>query len=121
MRRALLLALLPLAACFPRAAITDSERERISHELDGQQRYLRVAAYAGPLWGDRSRVFVSELPRTRNQKVMRRVIRGVLTGMPLGDLSSLANPESIESLRSGIVFASEASSEPAPGPAAIPG
>lgn len=63
MRRALLvLALLPLAACFPRAAITDTERERISHELDGQQRYLRVAAYAGPLWGDRSRVFVSELP-----------------------------------------------------------
>lgn len=64
MRRALLLviALMPLSACFPRTAIPDSERERISHEVAGQQRYLRVAAYAGPLWGDRSRVFVSELP-----------------------------------------------------------
>lgn len=45
-------------------------------------------------------VFVSELPRTRNQKMMRRVIRAILTGMPLGDLSSLANPESIDALRS---------------------
>ncbi len=64
MRRALILTalLLPLSACFPRAAVPDTERERVSRELAGQQRYLRVAAYAGPLWGDRGKVFVSELP-----------------------------------------------------------
>ena len=54
--------LLPLSACFPRAAIPDAERERLSREVAGQQRYLRVAAYAGPLWGDAAKVFVSELP-----------------------------------------------------------
>ncbi|CAN7708582.1 MULTISPECIES: AMP-binding protein [unclassified Variovorax] len=42
---------------------------------------------------------VPDLPRTRNGKVMRRVIRRVLTGQPPGDLSSLANPEALAALR----------------------
>ncbi|ACG72603.1 conserved hypothetical protein [Anaeromyxobacter sp. K] len=64
MRRALsiTLALLALAACAPRATIPDAERERISRALDGAQRYLRVAAYAGPLWGDTGKVFLSDAP-----------------------------------------------------------
>jgi len=43
--------------------------------------------------------FVSDLPRTRNQKIMRRVVRAILTGAAPGDLSSLANPESLEEIR----------------------
>jgi hypothetical protein len=64
MRRALLLALavLPLAACFPRAAIPDAERERVTGALAGRQRYLRVAAYAGPLWGDTTKVLLTDQP-----------------------------------------------------------
>ncbi len=61
MRRALAtLALATLAACAPRAVIPDAERERVTRELQGERRWLRVAAYAGPLWGDRSRVFVTD-------------------------------------------------------------
>lgn len=45
-------------------------------------------------------VFTSDLPKTRNMKIMRRVIRAALLGQPLGDLSSLVNPESIEALAS---------------------
>ena len=44
-------------------------------------------------------VFVSQLPRTRNQKIMRRLVRAVFTGDAPGDLSSLANPEALEELR----------------------
>lgn len=44
-------------------------------------------------------LFVSDLPRNRTMKVMRRVIRNVLAGESLGDLSSLANPGAIEELR----------------------
>ncbi|MFN0317883.1 MAG: AMP-binding enzyme, partial [Burkholderiales bacterium] len=44
-------------------------------------------------------MFVSDLPRTRNQKIMRRVVRSILTGTPVGDLSSLANPESLGEIR----------------------
>jgi len=37
-------------------------------------------------------VFVPDLPKTRNMKVMRRVVRAVLDGQAPGDLSSLVNP-----------------------------
>jgi acetyl-CoA synthetase len=43
-------------------------------------------------------VFVSELPKTRNQKIMRRVVRSLAMGQPVGDLSSLSNPETVEDL-----------------------
>jgi acetyl-CoA synthetase len=39
--------------------------------------------------------FVGDLPKTRNAKVMRRVIRTVYLGEPPGDLTSLENPQAI--------------------------
>ncbi|MGE3876502.1 MAG: AMP-binding protein [Parvibaculaceae bacterium] len=44
-------------------------------------------------------VFVSDLPRTRNQKIMRRVVRSLATQQAAGDLTSLSNPEVIDELR----------------------
>ena len=44
-------------------------------------------------------IFVSDLPKTRNMKVLRRVIRSVLTQQQPGDLSSLVNPEAVEELQ----------------------
>jgi len=44
-------------------------------------------------------VFVDDLPRTRNLKVMRRVLRAVFENRHPGDLSALANPETVERLR----------------------
>ena len=44
-------------------------------------------------------VLVSDLPKTRNMKVMRRVVRAVYQGSPPGDLSSLVNPEAVDELR----------------------
>jgi acetyl-CoA synthetase len=41
---------------------------------------------------------VTQLPKTRTAKVMRRVIRGVYTGTPTGDLSSLDNPAALEEI-----------------------
>lgn len=47
-------------------------------------------------------VFVPDLPKTRNAKVMRRVLRAAHLGLPFGDLSSLENPQSLEAIpRSG--------------------
>jgi len=43
-------------------------------------------------------LFVSDLPKTRNMKVMRRLVRAVLTGEPPGDQSSLVNPEAMQEL-----------------------
>jgi len=44
--------------------------------------------------------FVSQLPKTRNAKILRRVIRGAYLGkQDLGDLSSLENPAAVEEIR----------------------
>ena len=44
-------------------------------------------------------VFVGDLPKTRNAKVMRRVIRSAYLGEALGDLSSLENPEALDGIK----------------------
>ena len=43
--------------------------------------------------------FVSALPKTRNAKVMRRVIRAAYLGKDPGDLSALENPGAVEEIR----------------------
>lgn len=43
--------------------------------------------------------FVSALPKTRNAKVMRRVIRAAYLGEDPGDLSALENPAAVEQIR----------------------
>ena len=43
-------------------------------------------------------VFVTDLPKTRTMKVMRRLVRASYLGEPTGDTSSLVNPEAVEEL-----------------------
>jgi acetyl-CoA synthetase len=43
--------------------------------------------------------FVADLPKTRNAKIMRRVIRSAYLGDPPGDLSALENPQSVAAIR----------------------
>ncbi|HEY6101521.1 MAG TPA: hypothetical protein VIW03_18935 [Anaeromyxobacter sp.] len=67
---ALTAALLPLVACAPRAVIPDSERERVHHQLAGEQRWLRAASYAAPLWGDHTRVLLADQPLSELELVL---------------------------------------------------
>ncbi len=60
-----------------------------------------VAAELGKPLRPKAVVFVSDLPKTRNAKVMRRVIRSAWLGEDPGDTSSLVNPEIIRELREG--------------------
>jgi acetyl-CoA synthetase len=46
----------------------------------------------------RAILFVSDLPKTRNMKVMRRVVRAAYLGEPPGDLSSLVNPDAVKEI-----------------------
>ncbi|HEX8907853.1 MAG TPA: hypothetical protein VF805_01545 [Anaeromyxobacteraceae bacterium] len=62
MRRALVAALLLAAtACYPRASVPDSERQK-SRELEGQRRFAKVALYVGPFFGDGTRLLASDQP-----------------------------------------------------------
>jgi acetyl-CoA synthetase len=42
--------------------------------------------------------FVGDLPRTRNAKILRRVVKSVYTGTDPGDLSSLENPSALAAI-----------------------
>ena len=42
---------------------------------------------------------VQDLPRTRSQKIMRRVIKALTLGKEPGDLSSLENPDALSEIQ----------------------
>ena len=42
--------------------------------------------------------FVKDVPKTRSGKIMRRVIRAKAIGEPVGDISTLADPEAVEEI-----------------------
>ncbi|GAI62402.1 unnamed protein product, partial [marine sediment metagenome] len=44
-------------------------------------------------------LFVNGLPKTRNAKVMRRMVRAAYLGLDPGDTSSLVNPEVVEEIK----------------------
>ncbi|OGO26784.1 MAG: AMP-dependent synthetase [Chloroflexi bacterium RBG_16_52_11] len=67
-------------------------------ELREELRQMVVNALGKPLAPKEIR-FVSDLPKTRNAKVMRRMIRAAYLNQDPGDTSSLVNPESVEEIR----------------------
>ncbi|HEY5895446.1 MAG TPA: AMP-binding protein [Chthoniobacterales bacterium] len=60
---------------------------------------LGVASALGKPLLPRAVHFVRDLPRTRNAKIMRRVIRAAFLGLDPGDVSSLENPSAVEDIR----------------------
>lgn len=65
--------------------------------VDAQLREAVVAAL-GASFRPKNIVWVSDLPKTRTLKIMRRLVRSVLLGDPAGDLSGLVNPDSLTDL-----------------------
>jgi acetyl-CoA synthetase len=59
----------------------------------------RVAKALGKSFAPEVVKFVTELPKTRSGKILRRLVRKVALEEDLGDLSSLENPEALESIR----------------------
>ncbi|WP_041709977.1 AMP-binding protein [Advenella kashmirensis] len=53
----------------------------------------------GPPFKPQAIIFVDELPKTRNMKVMRRLVRAACLGHEPGDLSALVNPDAFGLLR----------------------
>jgi acetyl-CoA synthetase len=64
-----------------------------------QQLNEMVVAEMGRPLAPKAILFVSDLPKTRNAKVMRRVIRSAYLGLELGDVSSLVNPQAVAEIR----------------------
>jgi len=58
-----------------------------------------VARDLGKALAPRDVFFVPDIPKTRNAKVMRRVVRAAYIGEKLGDTSALENPAALDEIR----------------------
>ncbi|WP_050614962.1 AMP-binding protein [Bacillus testis] len=70
-----------------------SPTEQLKEELT-----LAIEASLGKALKPSALFFVTQLPKTRNGKVMRRIIKSVFLHQPSGDLSALENPEAVEEI-----------------------
>jgi acetyl-CoA synthetase len=79
-----------VCVCVPRADI--------DHAAAINALSAAVVAGLGGAFKPAQIAFVTDLPRTRNMKVMRRVVRSAWLGEEAGDLSTLMNPESVAAI-----------------------
>jgi acetyl-CoA synthetase len=70
----------------------------VCEDLRQELRELVTHSLGKPL-APREILFVHDLPKTRNAKVMRRMIRAAYLKHDPGDTSSLVNPEAVEEIR----------------------
>lgn len=71
--------------------------EDIRKELKDQ-----VVSQLGKAMRPKEIKFVKELPKTRNEKIMRRVIRAVYLHQEPGDISALENPQAIDAIKQAL-------------------
>jgi acetyl-CoA synthetase len=53
----------------------------------------------GPIATPAAIVVVSKLPKTRSGKIMRRILKAVLIGAPIGDISTIEDAASVEEIK----------------------
>ena len=58
-----------------------------------------VNTIIGPTGRPDQIVFAHDVPKTRSGKIMRRVLKALVRHEPVGDLTTLQNPESVEELK----------------------
>ncbi|REJ77571.1 MAG: AMP-dependent synthetase [Acidobacteria bacterium] len=88
-----------VAFCVLRNASGPPASSAPADELEASLKSVVAADMGKPLTPKRIH-FVSALPKTRNAKVMRRVIRSAFLGEDPGDLSALENPDVVDEIGS---------------------
>ncbi|KPJ56939.1 3-hydroxypropionyl-CoA synthetase [Parcubacteria bacterium DG_74_2] len=74
------------------------KKQRLLEEIE-KEVIEAVKKAIGPIALPKKVFIVEDLPKTRSGKIMRRILRKLFTKEELGDLSTLANPESIEKIK----------------------
>ncbi|MFN3347148.1 MAG: AMP-binding protein, partial [Candidatus Bipolaricaulaceae bacterium] len=57
-----------------------------------------VDKYIGPTARPAEIYFVEDVPKTRSGKIMRRILKALVRGEPVGDITTLRNPECVQEL-----------------------
>jgi acetyl-CoA synthetase len=82
----------PVAFVVLRSGYTPSEELR-------QQLVQHIRSTIGPIATPEAIVIVNKLPKTRSGKIMRRLLKAVLVGATLGDVSTLEDEASVEDIK----------------------
>ena len=70
------------------------DKEEVKKEV-----IYQIQKAIGPIALPKEIYLVDDLPKTRSGKIMRRILRKLFTGEDPGDLSTLANPQSVEKIK----------------------
>ena len=60
---------------------------------------MHVRTTIGPIAVPETVYFVSKLPKTRSAKIMRRVVKAVVEGKPLGDVTTIEDETSVQEMK----------------------
>jgi acetyl-CoA synthetase len=76
---------------FVRLHVGHAPTQQVTSEIDDG-----LMAQLGKVFRPHRIYIVADLPRTRNGKILRRLVRQQYLGEPLGDMSALENPEALQ-------------------------
>ncbi len=88
---------MPVVFVVPSKKLTEKKKEDLKKSVVEQ-----IKKGIGPIAFPKEVYVVSDLPKTRSGKIMRRIMKKLFSGEELGDLSTLANPESVDELKKAL-------------------
>ena len=87
----------------PVAFVTLKPGYRPARELEAELKKT-VDRVIGPTARPERIIFVEDLPKTRSGKIMRRILKAITRNQPVGDITTLMNPESVQVLKERIGY-----------------
>ena len=87
----------PVAFVLLKAGYTPSEE--LKREL-----IKTVDQYIGPTARPAAIYFVEDVPKTRSGKIMRRILKALVRNEPIGDITTLRNPDCVEELKRAVGY-----------------
>eukprot|EP00829_Urostomides_striatus_P007385 TRINITY_DN1824_c0_g1_i1.p1 TRINITY_DN1824_c0_g1~~TRINITY_DN1824_c0_g1_i1.p1 ORF type:complete len:421 (+),score=83.79 TRINITY_DN1824_c0_g1_i1:379-1641(+) len=82
----------------PLAFVILKEGEQGSPALEDSLK-KKIDELIGPIARPEKTYFVGDLPKTRSGKILRRMLKDLVRMQPLGDVTTLMNPDSIQHIR----------------------
>ena len=84
-------------------AFVTLKSEYVGDDAMAEELRDHVAQMIGKIARPHGIIFTTDLPKTRSGKIMRRLLRDVASGRPLGDVTTLANAEIVEQINDMVV------------------
>jgi acetyl-CoA synthetase len=87
----------------PVAFVTLKPGWKPAPELEAELK-KQVDKTIGPTARPERIIIVDDLPKTRSGKIMRRILKALTSNQPIGDITTLMNPESVQALKEKVGY-----------------